>query len=358
MPAKPVSLTPVLIFTLIIFALIASVIWTVRDVLAPFIAGFILAYICAPAVGFMVHRKIPRGIAVSSVMLGIVAFVTLLGVLIVPRLITELAQLISDLPGYAATLKARAQAANWPWLHDIMAERTHEVQKAISNGLEKLTQTISGLFTILLTRGQAVLSGILFFVLTPIIAFYLLLDWPKLIVHLESLIPRRWIPTWDVVSNDMNRALKGYFQGQSLVCLCLALYYSTMLSLTGLNYGFLIGVLAGIFSFVPYVGSIGGLITAMIVALTQFWPNSWPVALVAGVFAVGQILEGYILAPKLVGDKVGLHAVWIFLALFVFGSLMGFSGLILAVPMAALIAVCVRHAVVRYRGSAYYRGNQ
>ncbi len=352
------AISPITIVFFVLSAIAMLVFWRVRDVLMPFIAGLILAYICAPTVGWMVQKHVPRGVAVASVMLGLLAFIALLALLIVPRLVQELTQFITDLPSYATILKQRVETANVPWLRDVLAERTVEVQNALSSAVEKLTTTMASVFSLAWTHAQGVISGVLVFVLTPIIAFYLLMDWAKLVVHFEHLIPRAWLPQWRAISTDMNRALKGYFQGQSMVCACLALYYSSALSLTGLNYGFLIGVMAGIFSFVPYVGSIGGAVTALLVAFTQFWPHNTMIWVVLGVFAFGQILEGYILAPKLVGDKVGLHPVWIFLALFVFGALLGFVGLVLAVPIAAILGVAARHGVQYYRTTAYYNGKQ
>jgi predicted PurR-regulated permease PerM len=204
--------------------------------------------------------------------------------------------------------------------------------------------------------GQALVSAVTLIVITPVVTFYLLLSWPEMVSTLRSLIPPRYRPTIFELSEEIDRALAGFLRGQSLVCLFLGLWYGLGFTLIGLNFGFLIGVTAGLLSFIPYVGSSTALIVSAVVAVVQGWPNAGLLGYAAAVWAVGQFLEGNILSPKLVGGSVGLHPVWLIFALLAFASLFGFAGMIVAVPVAAAFGVLVRYAARRYKQSALFHG--
>jgi predicted PurR-regulated permease PerM len=188
------------------------------------------------------------------------------------------------------------------------------------------------------------------------VAFYLLNDWPRLVAAVDRWIP---VPQRDTVhglARDINTAIAGYVRGQSLVCLLLGCYYAVGLTLAGLNFGFLIGLISGLITFIPYVGSMTGLLLALAVAIAQFWPDWTWIVVILAIFLVGQFLEGYVLTPKLVGESTGLHPVWLMFALFAFGYLFGFVGLLVAVPLAAAIGVLARFALRRYLESPLYTG--
>jgi predicted PurR-regulated permease PerM len=204
--------------------------------------------------------------------------------------------------------------------------------------------------------GRAVLSIFSLLVITPVVAFYFLADWPRMIARLDRLVPRQHHATVTALARETDRAIAGFLRGQTVVCLLLGLFYALALSLVGLNFGLLIGLLSGLISFIPYVGSITGLILSVGVALAQFWPDWIWVAVVLAIFLFGQFVEGNVLVPKLVGDSVGLHPLSLMFALFAFGYLFGFVGLLLAVPLAAAIGVLVRFAVRRYVESPLYTG--
>jgi predicted PurR-regulated permease PerM len=193
-------------------------------------------------------------------------------------------------------------------------------------------------------------------VVTPVVAFYMLLDWDRMIAVVDSWVPRDHVQTVRTIFSDINTATAGFVRGQGTLCLVLGGMYAFGLTLTGLNFSILIGLFAGLISFIPYVGSLTGLVLAVGVAFVQFWPDWIMVAAVACVFFVGQFIEGNILQPKLVGKSVGLHPVWLMFALFAFGALFGFVGLLIAVPAAAAIAVLVRFALSRYLESPLYKG--
>jgi predicted PurR-regulated permease PerM len=204
--------------------------------------------------------------------------------------------------------------------------------------------------------GQALIGVFSLLVVTPVVAFYLLLDWDRMIVTLDRLAPPAQRDNVRVLAQQMNSAVSGFLRGQSLVCLFLGLWYGIGLSLIGLKFGFLIGICAGFLSFIPYVGSLTALVFSEVMAIVQGWPSMGLFAMAMGVIGVGQFLEGNVLTPRLVGASVGLHPVWLMFALFAFGSLFGFTGLILAVPLAAVLGVLIRFALQHYRVSPLYLG--
>jgi predicted PurR-regulated permease PerM len=193
-------------------------------------------------------------------------------------------------------------------------------------------------------------------VVTPIVAFYLLTDWDRMVARVDSWLPRQHVETLRGLAREMNDAMAGFIRGQAVVCLLLGLFYAVGLSLAGLNFGLLIGLAAGILSFIPYVGSFVGFVLSIGIAIVQFWPNWIHIAVVVAIFAAGQFMEGNFLSPKLVGNRVGLHPVWLMFALFAFGYLFGFAGLLMAVPLAAATGVLTRFALRKYLSSPFYLG--
>ena len=206
------------------------------------------------------------------------------------------------------------------------------------------------------TGGAALVSVLSLVVVTPVVTFYLLYDWERMVTAIDSWLPMAQREIIRDLAREMDRVIAGFVRGQAGLCLILASYYAVMLVLLGLNFGLLIGFMAGLLSFIPYVGSLTGLLTATGVAIVQFWPNWHWIAGVLVVFGVGQIIEGYVLAPNLVGYRIGLHPVWLIFALFAFGYLFGFVGLFLAVPAAAAIGVLSRFALRHYLASSFYTG--
>jgi predicted PurR-regulated permease PerM len=193
-------------------------------------------------------------------------------------------------------------------------------------------------------------------VVTPVVAFYLIYDWKRMIGALDTWIPRPHYDTVRALARDVDDAIAGFVRGQSGVCLILGSFYAMALTLVGLNFGFLIGLVSGLISFIPYVGSLTGLVIGATVAIAQFWPDYASILIVIAIFLLGQFLEGYVLAPKLVGESVGLHPVWLMFALFAFGYLFGFVGLLVAVPLAAAVGVLSRFALRQYLSSPLYTG--
>jgi predicted PurR-regulated permease PerM len=206
-------------------------------------------------------------------------------------------------------------------------------------------------------RGLALVNLLSLLFLTPVVTFYLLRDWERVVNAIDSALPLDHADTIRRLAHESNAAIAGYLRGQALVCITLGSIYAIGLSLVGLQFGLVIGLIAGAISFIPFVGTFVGAVMALGMALVQFPPDWWGVAKVAAVFLFGQALEGNVLSPKLVGDRVGLHPVWIMFALLAGGSIFGFTGVLIAVPVAAVIGVIVRHLLHRYRESAIYRGS-
>jgi predicted PurR-regulated permease PerM len=220
----------------------------------------------------------------------------------------------------------------------------------VSQGASWITTVVASIWA----GGQAVIGVVSLIVVTPVVAFYLLFDWDRMLARIDNLLPREHAETIRALGRDINLAIAGFIRGQGALCAILGLYYAISLSIIGLNFGFLIGSVAGLISFIPYVGSIVGFFVAVGVAVVQFWPDWIWVVVVVGVFVVGQFIEGNILQPRLVGSSIGVHPVWLMFALFAFGSLFGFVGVLLAVPVTAALGVLVRFAIERYRLSGLY----
>jgi len=328
------------------------------SILLPFIAGMVLAYLLDPIADRLEALGASRLVATFVIlMVFLICFVVAL-LVVVPVLSSQLAQFIERLPGYIKLLQTQLTQIEVPWLRRLVGEGADNVR----NNLDELLTQGAGFMTTLLSSiwnsGKAVINVLSLLVITPIVAFYLLLDFDRMIARIDSWLPRDHKADIEGIASDINKAIAGFVRGQGSVCLILGLFYAIALSLVGLNFGLLIGMFAGLISFIPFVGSIVGLILSVGVALVQFWPDYLWIALIAGIFFLGQFLEGNILQPKLVGDSVGLHPVWLMFSLSAFGVLMGFTGLLIAVPVAAAIGVLVRFALRKYLNSPLYIGHK
>jgi predicted PurR-regulated permease PerM len=237
-----------------------------------------------------------------------------------------------------------------------MGDRMPDLQKTVSDLVAQGAGWFVSFLQSLWSGGRALISIFAFIIITPVVAVYVLYDWPKMVARVDSWIPRTHRELIRSLARDMDLAVAGFVRGQSSVALILGSYYAVALTITGLNFGLLIGFMAGLLTFIPYVGSMFGLVVATGVALVQFWPELTPIFVVIGIFLFGQFVEGYILAPKLVGESIGLHPVWLMFSLLAFGALFGFVGLLLAVPLAAAVGVLVRFGLAQYLASPIYTG--
>ncbi len=343
-----------------------------RSILLPFLAGFALAYFLDPVADYLQRRGLSRLAATTLILVTFLVLFTAALIVIVPVLVTQFSELMSNLPEYYENLRVILLdlVASTPWLADIVNGDGNRLGGSLNDifqqGAGFAAQVLSGIWS----SASAALNIVGLLVVTPVVAFYMLLDWDKMVARLDSWIPRDHVETVRRLGREINSAIAGFVRGQGTVCLLLALFYATALSVTGLNFGLLIGLVAGLISFVPYVGSLVGLVLSVGVAIVQYWPDAQTVAnvgylpslisigIVAAIFFFGQIVEGNILQPKLVGESVGLHPVWLMFALFAFGSLFGFTGMLIAVPASAAIGVLVRFGLDRYLDSDLYEGDR
>ncbi len=335
------------------------------NVLAPFIASLALGYVLDPVVTRLQRLGLSR---LSATLVILAIFLILNAVLIFtlgPILGRQLVGFAESLPDYANKLQSLIageiahlmQGGDWLKKYGVdLPASAEELQKTLGGFVGQGTQYLGNFLRSLWSGGQALVAIIALVVVTPVVTFYLLVSWPEMVSNLRSLIPPRYRATAFTLAGEIDRALSGFLRGQSLVCLFLGAWYGAGLTLIGLNFGFFIGISAGFLSFIPYVGSTVALVFSIIVALVQGWPHLGLLGLALLVVGTGQFLEGNVLSPKLVGELVGLHPVWLIFALFAFGSLMGFSGMIIAVPLAAAMGVLTRFAVRRYKQSALFSG--
>ncbi|KQK29368.1 hypothetical protein ARD30_18240 [Bosea thiooxidans] len=340
--------------SLVVFILLLVLL---RDVLLPFIAALALAYLLDPLADRLERMGMNRLSATIVILFVFLVIFVLALVLLAPLLGRQLAGLVERLPADAAKLQALVMEKGAPWLERFGGGNLQqEAQNSLGNLVGEATKWIGGLLQSLWSGGTAIVGVFSLLVLTPVIAFYLLVDWDRMVATVDSWLPLEHRDTIRDLLHEMDLAIAGFLRGQALVCLLLGTFYAIGLSIVGVNFGALIGIISGFLSFIPYVGSLTGLVLSVGVAIVQFWPDwTWPLATL-GVFLAGQFLEGNIFQPKFVGDSIGVHPVWLMFALLAFGSLFGFVGLLLAVPLAAVIGVLCRFALRQYLASNLYHG--
>ncbi|SEG77634.1 AI-2E family transporter [Bosea lathyri] len=328
-----------------------------RDVLLPFVAALALAYLLDPLADRLERIGMSRLAATLAILIVFLLIFVVGLVLLAPLLGQQLAGLVARLPADAAKLQALIMERGAPWLERLGgAKLAEDAQSSLGNLVGEATKWVGSVLQSLWTGGTAIIGVFSLLVLTPVIAFYLLVDWDRMVAAVDSWLPLDHRDTIRGLLHEMDVAIAGFLRGQALVCLLLGSFYAVGLSLIGVNFGALIGIISGFLSFIPYVGSLTGLVLSVGVAIVQFWPEwTWPLATL-GVFAAGQFLEGNIFQPKFVGDSIGVHPVWLMFALLAFGTLFGFVGLLLAVPLAAVIGVLCRFALRQYLASNIYHG--
>ena len=345
-------------FWLITAVLLGLFIYLFSEILLPFVAGMVLAYFLDPVADRLERTGLSRTAATFLILIAFVVALTVAMIILIPVLASQLAGFLGKLPEYLTQLQTLITSFNPEWLEQRFGLDAGSLREGLNSLLTSGVGFFTTVFQSIWSSGVALFSIAGLFVVTPVVAFYMLLDWDRMVAAVDSWVPRDHVETVRKIFTDINTATAGFVRGQGTLCLILGVMYAIGLTLTGLNFGILIGLFAGLISFIPYVGSLVGLVLAVGVAFVQFWPDWTMVVAVAGVFFVGQFIEGNILQPRLVGKSVGLHPVWLMFALFAFGALFGFVGLLIAVPAAAAVAVLVRFAIARYLESPLYKGHK
>jgi predicted PurR-regulated permease PerM len=308
------------------FAVFVAMLWLLGSTLLPFLLGAALAYFLDPVADRLERLGLSRVVAT-----GVIA--------------------VTAMPDYIAGL-IDVLSRRYP---DVFGENS-PIRRNLSDvetmlregGLTVLNQVLAG--------SLRVFDFLILLVVTPVVTFYLLLDWDRMVGKINEILPRQHAPTIRGIARDIDRVLAGFVRGQLSVCLVLGVFYAVALMSIGLQFGFLVGLVAGLISFIPYVGSTVGLLLSIGIALFQFWDVKVWILVTAGIFFFGQFVEGNILSPNLIGKSVGLHPVWLILALSVFGTLFGFAGLLVAVPVAAALGVLGRFLLEQYMTSPLYTG--
>ncbi|MEF0939245.1 AI-2E family transporter [Rhizobium sp. BR 362] len=350
------SLKRQVIFWVIVLVVFIVFLYLFSSILLPFIAGMSVAYFLDPVADRLERIGLSRFMATVVILVAFVLVFALALTIFIPIIINQFNDFIQHIPGYVQQFQkfiAHTQTTMLPaWIRDQLGAIKDNFSNILSEGLS----FVGGLFAQIWSSGKALVNIISLMIVTPVVAFYILLDWDRMIAKVDAWIPRDHVSTVRQIAREVDQAIAGFIRGQGSLCIILGVYYGVGLSLVGLNFGLLIGLFAGMISFIPYVGSLVGLFLALSVALVQFWPDYLWVGLTLAVFFTGQFLEGNVLQPKLVGESVGLHPVWLMFALFAFGALFGFVGLLIAVPAAAACGVLVRFALSRYLQSDLYYG--
>lgn len=328
-----------------------------QPILLPFVAGVVIAFILAPAVSRLEGWGVRRSLAAAVVLLLFLVCVALVFVLLVPLIQEQIVQLIAKVPSLIALLQDYLGRAMSLLQERLPAEEMAKLRDLVGAKLGEALAWLAALLQGAVTSSIAILNIISLVIVTPIVTFFLLRDWEKIVAQINSYLPRQSLATVREQARIISDMLVGFIHGQVLVCLILAMYYGVALSVVGLESGLALGLLIGVLAVIPILGAAIGFVLALGLAASQY--GTWSAILtVVGVFAVGQVAEGNFLTPKLVGDRINLHPVWVLFALFAGATLFGFVGVLFAVPAAAVIGVLVRFALLRYRRSAVYDPRQ
>ena len=342
---------------IIMGCVIAAALWllyALGDILTPFIVAAVLAYVLNPLVEWLQRKRFKRGAASMLVMVFALSVLLALTLIIVPMLINQFNNMVGRLP----QIVDFTQNKLLPWLNNAAGDFMQIDQESVIAWLQSHTGELSNMLKAwaptLMQQSGNVISGVSNLFLLPFLLYYFLLDWKRWSQGISKLVPRRFIDTYSRITGNMDRVLGEFLRGQLMVMLIMGLVYGFGLMLVGLDSGFAIGMIAGILVFIPYLGAFTGLLLATLAALLQF--GTWHgLIMVWIVFAIGQLLESFIVTPKIVGDRIGLSPFWVIFSLMAFGQLMGFVGMLAGLPLAAVTLVLLREGAAAYFGSRFYK---
>jgi len=341
-------------FWVIGFLVFGLGLWLLQTILLPFIAGMAIAYFLDPICDRLESWGLSRLWATTLVTVLFALLLVLALLLVVPAAIAQIAELAQQLPRFFEVLRSKLDLLLMQFETRVDPAIVERIKATVEGSLGDVASWATGAFGRVISGGLAIVSLLSLFFLTPVVAFYLLRDWDLMTAKIDSWLPRGQAATIRTLARQADEILAGWVRGVATVCLVLGVGYALALTAIGLSAGLLVGLVAGALSFIPFVGSIGGFLLAMGLAVVEF-DSVWRIAGVAAIFVVGQALEGNVLTPKLVGDKVGLHPVLVIFALLAGGALLGFTGVLIAMPVAAVLGVLSRFALDRYLESPLYR---
>jgi predicted PurR-regulated permease PerM len=346
-----------LAFWLATLALLVLAIAVLKDILLPFVAAIVLAYFLNPLADKLQDRGIGR-IWAATIIVGLMALLVGLAVMLLgPLLFEQLRQLITALPGDLERLSQTAEAFARSWLGPNFPAFKASLDRTVADVSQNWTGTVATIVASMWSRGLALVNFLSLLLITPVVTFYVLVDWHPMLTRLDATLPRDHAATIRRLAGEINDAVAAFIRGQGAICLILGIGYAIGLSWAGIDYGLLLGLTTGLLAFIPIIGWLVGLLLSSVFAIVQFWPQLTPLFKVICVLAAGIALDTAVLSPRLVGQKIGLHPVWLIFALFVFSYLFGLVGTLVAVPLAAAIGVLVRFAVKVYLASSVYKGS-
>lgn len=346
------------LFWLLVAAILFFLIDQLKEILLPFVVGIGFAYGLSPIADWLERWGVPRILATLLLVGCLVVLFVLAVIFLGPVVVEQVRQFAEVLPGELLRLRGISEVWAKENLGDVLPDSEQSIAQAFE-WLSSNSDVVAGwVAASLWTQGRALFALVSLLLISPLVTFYLLVDWKRMLAEVDKALPREHAGTLRAMGHDINGAVGAFIRGQGTVCLVLAMFYALGLWLVGLNYGVLIGIVTGLMAIVPFLGWIVGTITALTLAMIQFWPQSLPVFMVLLVFLAGQALDAGFLSPKIVGPKIGLHPVWLIFALFAFSYLFGIVGTLVAVPMAAAVGVMVRYALRAYRSSSVYTGEQ
>lgn len=344
--------------TLILFAVVGGaglLLYLLSGVLLPFVAGLLVAYFLDPVADRLERLGCSRTLATTAITVSFFVLVVAVAAVLLPLLQGQVMGLVGKTPAAVSALREQAGPLLERLQTTLTEEQVARLRDAAGSYAGEAARWLGALIGRVLSGGAAFFQILSLLVITPLVSFYLLRDWDRIVTRFDELMPRDIAPDVRAQLREIDRTIAAWVRGQATVCVLLGAWYGIGLTLIGLEFGLGVGFLTGLISFVPYFGMGLGLAVALGIAFAQF-SGFMPFALVAGVFAAGQVVDAYLLTPRLVGEKVGLHPVWVIFALLAGGALFGFTGVLLAVPVAAVVGVVVRYAIARYRDSSYYLG--
>lgn len=343
-----------LIFWAAVFAAFIAFVFVFKAILLPFVLGLAIAYLLNPAVNGLRRLKIGRGPAALIILFSFVIVIAAFFAVVLPVVYNELAGLSQALPGYAEKLWALVEPFSTRVQSTLGIQGGDDLKAMIGDNAGAGIDVAKRFAIGVAAGGLALLDILSVAVITPVVAYFMMKEWNNIAAWLEDLMPKDNKKTIMDLLKQIDTKLSGFVRGQITVAVVLGIAYAIALSIAGLNYGVLIGLGAGLLSIIPMVGSTVGLLVS--VAVAWFQTGEWTfVAIIAAIFIIGQLIEGNFLTPKLVGDSVGLHPLWVFFALLAGGSLFGIVGMLLAVPVAAVVGVLMAFGIRQYKGSSYFK---
>lgn len=338
-----------------VVAIFVVFLWLLSSILLPFVAGLALAYFLDPLADKLETYGLSRLSAVSIISVGSTLLAIAAGLLVLPLLYQQTVAFIQVFPDIIKGARGFLIEMSNGRLAHILGESA-SMQKAVNDVTGGSLSWVLGILTQVGSQGLALVGVMSLVFITPVVTFYMLLDWDNMVARIDQLLPRDHAETIRQLAREINAVLSGFLRGQGLVCLFLGVFYAIGLTVVGLRFGLVIGIITGVLSFIPYLGTITGFVTSVALACFQFWPDYTMIGLVIGIFFLGQFIEGNFLQPKLVGNKVRLHPVWVMFSILAFGTLFGFVGALMALPVAAAIGVVARFGVGRYEHSPLFLG--